>query len=54
MALTAAGFHKMQIKLSSCVEVHNCIGVTCLNIYVYHLKKKLQCCDLEILNSVLP
>lgn len=36
------------------LEVHNCIGITCLNIYVYHLKKKLQCCDLEILSSVLP
>lgn len=34
--------------------MHNFIGVMCLNIYVYCVEKKLQCCDLEILTSVLP
>lgn len=35
--------------------MHNFIGAYIyLNIYAYCLEKKIQCCDLEILTSVLP
>lgn len=37
-----------------CLEMHNFIGAACLNINMYHLKKKLQYCDLQILSAVLP
>lgn len=37
-----------------CLEMHNFIGANCLNRNMYHLEEKLQCCDLQILSSVLP